>query len=121
MDRATRQRGSVSERVGDRVGAWEGRQQRRMRVEDPSAEGLQDRGADDPHVAGQHDGVDAHGYQRFGEGRVVTARHERGLDPLFRRPVERRTGAIGEDERDLAAELASSGRRGEGSQVRAGA
>ncbi len=55
-----------------------------------------------------------------GERRVVAARDERGLDPLLRGPVEGRAGPVGEDEDDLAAELAA--RRGgvERPQVGAG-
>ena len=40
-------------------------------------------------------------------GVVGAARDERGVDPLLGRPVERRAGPVGEDEHDLAAELAA--------------
>ncbi len=95
------------ERVADRVQARERRQQRRVDVEDPAVEPPAHRRPDDPEVAGKHDGVGRHGCQRVGQDRVVAARHEHGVDPLLRRPVERRARTVGEHERDLAAERAA--------------
>ena len=100
VDRAAGHGHAVRQRVGDRVRARERRQQRRMRVEDPPGERGEDRRPDDPHVAGEDDRVDPDGGQRLGQRRVVAARDERGLDPLLRRPVERRARPVGEDEDD---------------------
>ena len=107
------------EGVLDRMGARERRQERRVRVEDPAAERGQDGRPDDPHVAGEDDDVDPDRGERRRERRVVAAGDERGLDPLLRRPVERRAVAIGEDEHDLAAELAPARRGRQRPQVRA--
>ena len=111
MDRAAGHLHAVGQRVVDGVAAGECRKQRWMRVEDPAVEGGEDGRADDPHVAGQHDRVDGGRDKGLGQRRVVATRNEGGLDPLLRRPVERRAGAIGEDEGDLAAELAAASGR----------
>ena len=89
------------------------------------------RRTDDAHVAGEDDDIDRCGRERLREGRVGVGPFGRiraprpgsegGVDPLLRRPVERRAVAVREDEHDLAAELAAAGRRGEGPQVAPGA
>ena len=90
MDRDTGHRDAVRQRVGDRMGARESRQQRGMDVEDPSAERRQHPRPDDPHVARQNDDVDTDGGQRRLERGVVATRDEGGLEPGLGRPVERR-------------------------------
>ena len=112
---------AVGQRVRHGVGAREGRQQRWVRVEDSTSEPLQHRRTDDPHVAGEHDRVGRQSAEGGGQRLVVAARDQRGLDPLFHRPVERGTGTIGEHEHDLAAELATVGRCRQRPQVRAAA
>ena len=81
----------------------------------------QDRRADDAHVARQHDDVRAGAGQDLGQRVVIATRDERRVDPLLRRPVERRARPVGEDEHDVAAELAADGRRLERPQVGTGA
>ena len=109
---------AVRERVAHRVRARERRQQRRVGVEDPARERREHGRPDDPHVAGQDDDVGPRtGQERRRARRVVAARDERGLDPLLRRPVERRARPIGEHEDDLAAELAARGGRRQRPQV----
>ncbi len=111
----------VGERIGHGVRAREGRQQRRMGIEDPTAELAEHCRTDDPHVAGQDDDVGPDGVEGRRQGRVVAAGEQRRLDPLLDRPVERETGPIGEDQHDLAAKLAPPGGRGQSAQVGAGA
>ena len=118
VDRAAGDGDAVGQRVRHGMTTGERRQQRRMRVEDPSAERREDRRPDDPHVARQDDRVDTDRGQRLGERRIVAARDERGLDPLLGRPVERGAGTIGEHEDDDSAELAAIGGRRERPQVR---
>jgi hypothetical protein len=50
-------RDAVPERIADGVRPGERRQQRRMRVQDPPAIGVEHGRPDDPHVAGEHDQV----------------------------------------------------------------
>ena len=129
MDRGAADRDPVGERIPHGVSARERGEQRRVRVEDPAREGSQDARADDPHVAGEHDQLDGGRLQRFGEGGIVRGPiswilrdgrgHERRVDPLLGRPVERGTGAIGEDEDDRPAELGAIRRRSQRAQVRA--
>ena len=90
-----------------------------MGVEDPAGERAEHRRPDDPHVAGEDDDVRPRRPRGRRASGVVgaAAGHERGVDPLLRRPVERRAGPIGEDEHDLAAELAARRRREERPQV----
>ena len=121
MDRAAGHGHAVGQGIRHGMGAGEGRQQRRMGVDDPSRESGQHRGADDPHVTGKHDDVGGDGASSVAASAASSPPgHERGLDPLLRRPLERRAGAIGEDEDDLAAELAAIGGCRQRPQVRAG-
>ncbi len=121
MDRAAGHGRAVRQRVANRVRARERRQQARMRVEDPAWVGGEHRRPDEPHVPGEDDRVGRDTGERVRDGRVVAAGDQGRLDPLLRRPRQGRTLAIREHEREVAAELAASGRRGQGSQVRAGA
>ena len=118
VDRAAGDRDPVRERVTDGVGAGEGGQERGMRVEDAAGERGEDLRSDQPHVAGEHDRIGRDGLERLGERGIVAARDERRVDPLLRRPVERRALAIGEDEHDLRPEGAAVGCGGECAQVR---
>ena len=105
------------ESVLDRVRARERRQEGRVRVDDPAVERGQDGRPDDPHVAGEDDRVDPHRGEGRRERLVVAAGDERGLDPLLRRPRQRRAVSIGEDEADLATQLAPARRSRERPQV----
>ena len=117
------------ERVADGVGAGERRQQRRMDVEDPTGEGVEDDGADEAHEAGQHDRVDLHRPKRLGQvpvghGTRVEAPgaevlDEGRVDPRLGRPVERRARPVGEDEGDLGVQGAPLDARVERPQVAA--
>ena len=111
----------VGQRVADRVGARERRQERGMRVDDPAGERGQGRRADDPHVAGQHDDVRARAAQRVGQRVVGAAGDEGRVDALLGRPVERRAGPVGHDEDDPPAELAPPLGGDERPEVAAGA
>ncbi len=75
MDRAAGDRHPVREGVSDRVRAREGRQQRRVRVEDPPGERGEHRRPDDPHVAGEDDDV---GLDRRPASRPASRRRRRG-------------------------------------------
>ncbi len=108
------------ERIAHGVEARECRQQRGMDVEDPPLEAPEDRGSDEAQVAGEDQRVGRDRGERVGEDRVVATRHERGLDPLLARPVERGTRAIGEHQRHLAAERATRRGTNERPQVRPG-
>ena len=118
VDRAAGDRDPVRERVTDGVGAGEGGQERGMRVEDAAGERGEDLRSDQPHVAGEHDRIGRDGLERLGERGIVAARDERRVDPLLRRPVERRALAIGEDEHDLGPEGAALSCGSERAQVR---
>ena len=93
-----------------------------MGVEDPSAERGEDRRADDPHVARRGRPRRRRRAARVA-ARVASSPPgiERGLDPLLRRPVERRAGAVGEDERRSSPPSSPRRGRGERPQVRPGA
>ncbi len=121
MDGDPGHRDAGSQRVARGVQARERRQQRRMDVEDAAAEPPQDLGADEPQVAGEHDGVEVDGGEGVGEGRVVATRHQHGLDPLLRRPVEGGAWPVGEYQGDLAAERAAGRDRHQRTQVGAAA
>ena len=95
----------------------EGRQQRRVHVEDPAAEGRQHGRADQPQVAGEDHDVRRHGHQRLREGCVVATGDQDRLDPLLRRPVQARARAVREDQHDVAAQLTSPRRRDQRPQV----
>ena len=109
------------ERVADRVGARERRQERRVRVEDPAARTR--RAPPARRSACSRRGRRRPGAAPARASRERRRRRRRGssgrVDPLLRRPVERRAGPVGEDEDDLAAELAARRRRVERPQVRA--
>ena len=133
VDRAAGDLRAVGERVADGVAARERRQQRGVGVQDPARERGEHRRADEAHVAGEDDDVDRRPPRAsrraprrrsralaVGAG-AAEAREQRRLDPLLRRPGERRAVAIGEDERDLAAELAASRGGHERAEVAAGA
>ena len=121
--------GAGRERVADRMGPGEARQERRVDVEDPPGERIQDDRADEAHEAGQDERVDAQRPERLGEravgslplGRIMggQARHQGGVEAHLRRPVECRAGPVGEDERDAGREGTASDPRLEGSQVAA--
>jgi hypothetical protein len=100
------------ERPAAGVGAREGGQERMMDVDDRRAERLQEAAAEDLHVAREDHEVEAIGQQlehaRLGRGlavrrhrHVLEARAE-GLD------VGRVIGMVGDDERDLAGQLAAA-------------
>ena len=107
-----------AQRVAHGVEPRKGRQQRGVDIEDPAAEPSQDFGADEPQVAGEHDRVQVEGGERVREGRVITARHEHGLDPLLRRPVQGRAWPVGEHQRDVPAQRAPGRDRRQRTQVR---
>jgi hypothetical protein len=107
--------------IGRAVEPREGRQQRRVHVEDPPAERLEDARPDQPQVAREDHDVRCHREQRLGQDLVVAPGHQDRLDPLLGRPVEPRARAVGEHQRDLAAQFAAPGRRGQRPQIRPGA
>ena len=59
VDGHTRDRDAGRERVADRMPARERRQQRRMDVDDPPVECLEDARPDHAHVASEHDDIRA--------------------------------------------------------------
>ena len=80
-----------------------------MRVDDPAAERVEDARAEDAHVAGEDDDRRIDGSQRVGERVVPAAGHERGFEPVLRRPLERGAGPIREDEPNVAAQVSAFG------------
>ena len=111
---------AVGQGIRDRVGTREGRQQRWVGVEDASPERGEDPGPHDPHEAGEDDDIRLDRRQRVGQRRVVGTRDDGRLDPLLDRPVDRRARAVGEDQDDLAAELAAPRRGCQRPKVRSG-
>ena len=109
------------EGIADRVGARERRQERRVGVEDPPGVSGEDRRPDDPHVAREDDDIRRGSGQGLGHGIVGAARDDGGVDPLLRRPVDRRARPVRDDEHDVSAELAARRGRVERPQVAAGA
>ena len=100
---------AVRERIANGVGTRERRQQRRMRVQDPSRERLQDARPHHPHVAGKDDDIRPSPREGLQQRPVITALDERGIDPLLCGPVERRTRPVREDQDDVSAELTAHG------------
>ncbi len=131
-DRATVERGvdevdrdaghdhAMLEGVADAVRARERRQQRGMGVDDPARVGSQHERADQPQVPGQHHDIGAGAGERLGQRGVVATRDEGRVDPLLGSPVESWAGPIGDDEDDVAAQLAAGRGRMEGPEVGAG-
>ena len=131
VDGGSRHSHAGRERVADRMGARERGQQGGVQVDDPAAERIEDARAEQPHVARQDDEVGRDRDERHRERRVGLGDglgvpsdapgdgHERGLDPLLRRPREPGTLAIREDERDLGAQCAPAGGRDERLEARA--
>ena len=109
VDRAAADRDAGRERVADRVRPRECWQQRRMRVDDPAAEGFEDLRPEDAHIPGEHDDRRTDGRERVGERVVPAAGHERGFEPVLRRPLERGAGPIREDEPNVAAQVSAFG------------
>jgi len=117
------------ERVAHRVGARERRQERRVGVQDASAERSQGPRPDEAHVAGEDDDRRVRCAKGLCEDTISIgalscvggrqARQQGRVDPLLRRPIEGRAGPIGEDEADLAAELTAFRGRRQGAQVAA--
>ena len=112
---------AVGQGVQHGMGPGERREQRRVRVEDPTREGGEHLGSDDPHVAGQDDDVRMGGAERVRERRVVTARDERRFEALFDGPLEPRTRPVREHERDRPAHRTARCRGGQRPKVGSGA
>ena len=100
MDRDARDGDAGGEGVAHGVQPRERGEQARVDVEDPAGERGEHPRSDEPQVAGEDEHVGLDRGQRVREHLVVAARDEDRLDPLLRRPVERRAGAVGEHERD---------------------
>ena len=122
VDRDARDRDTRRQRVTHGMHARERRQQRRMDIEDaarPTRRGhaarraagspARTRASPDAEASASHTRV------------VAAPGDQRRVDPLLRGPVERRAGSIGDDQRDVATELAASSRADQRPQVRAGA
>ena len=95
--------------------------QRRMDIEDAALPAGKDTRPDEPQVPGQDQRIDRCRGERIAHRVVAAPGDQRRVDPRLRGPVERRAGSIGDDQRDLAAELPASGRADQRPQVRAGA
>ena len=97
------------------VGAGECRQERRMDVDESARRTRPGPSARRSACTGEHDDVRLDGGESLLERGVVTARDQRCLEPLFGRPVKRRTSPVREDEDDRAAKAwttpALAGRR----------
>ncbi len=121
MDRGSGDPDPMVECVAHGVGTREGREQARVGVEDPPAEGLEHRRPDDPHVAGEDDDIGPSALEGVPQSIVGSARDERRVDPLLCRPVQRPARPIGHHEDDLPAELAATRGRMERPEIGAGA
>ena len=113
VDGASRDLGSVVERLLLGVEAGEGRQQRGVDVEDAVGEGAHELGRDEAHVAGQADEIDlvlVEAREHFGivVGALAAGRGDRdgGEAKLARRGEAGRIVAVGEHDGNLRAEQA---------------
>jgi hypothetical protein len=103
------------------MGAREGRQEARVSVEDPAAEGVEHLRADETQVAREDHDVWARRLEDVPQDVVGPVGDQGDVDPLLRRPGEGGAGAVGDDEGDLAAQLAACGRCMQRPEVGAGA
>ena len=96
---------AVGQGIPDRMGAGERRQQAWVRVDDAARVCGKHERAHQPHVPSQSDRVRPCARQHLRQCRVVTPRDDGRVDPLLRRPRDRRTGTVGEHQHDLATQL----------------